>query len=422
MEEAVVRRLTWRLVPFLFLLYIVAYLDRSNVAFAALQMQQQLAFTDAVYGLGLGMFFVGYFCFQVPSNLVLQRVGARRWIASLMMVWGVISSAMVFVSGPRSFYALRFLLGAAEAGFFPGVIFYLKNWFPVRARARTVARFMTAAPLSGVVGGPVSGALLGLHLTAGLAGWQWMFLLEGIPAVLLGAVVLVYLVDCPEEAAWLSNTEREWLLATLRREREEVPAVSGKFSALKMGPIWMLALVYFGLNTVSYGVSLWLPKLIKSLSGVSNFTVGVLSAIPYVAAALAMVVVGLHSDRSAERRWHTAVPAFAGALALSAAAYSTSVGPAIVLISVAVLGVFSMMGPFWAMPTSLLSGTAAAAGIAAINSIGNLGGFVGPYVIGLVRTSTGQFKGGLLLVSAALAISGMVVLRVRPSHGSKTPM
>ena len=422
MEEAVVRRLTWRLVPFLFLLYIVAYLDRSNVAFAALQMQQQLAFTDAVYGLGLGMFFVGYFCFQVPSNLVLQRVGARRWIASLMMVWGVISSAMVFVSGPRSFYALRFLLGAAEAGFFPGVIFYLKNWFPVRARARTVARFMTAAPLSGVVGGPVSGALLGLHLTAGLAGWQWMFLLEGIPAVLLGAVVLVYLVDCPEEAAWLSNTEREWLLATLRREREEVPAVSGKFSALKMGPIWMLALVYFGLNTVSYGVSLWLPKLIKSLSGVSNFTVGVLSAIPYVAAALAMVVVGLHSDRSGERRWHTAVPAFAGALALSAAAYSTSVGPAIVLISVAVLGVFSMMGPFWAMPTSLLSGTAAAAGIAAINSIGNLGGFVGPYVIGLVRTSTGQFKGGLLLVSAALAISGMVVLRVRPSHGSKTPM
>ncbi|HEY1401821.1 MAG TPA: MFS transporter, partial [Terriglobales bacterium] len=370
MEAAVVRRLTWRLVPFLFLLYIVAYLDRSNVGFAALQMQQQLAFTDAVYGLGLGMFFVGYFCFQVPSNLMLQRVGARRWIASLMMVWGVISSAMVLVSGPRSFYSLRFLLGAAEAGFFPGVIFYLKNWFPVRARARTVARFMTAAPLSGVVGGPVSGALLGLHLTAGLAGWQWMFLLEGIPAVLLGAVVLLYLVDRPEEAAWLSNKEREWLLATLRLEREQVPAVSGTFSALTMGPIWMLALVYFGLNTASYGVSLWLPTLIKSLSGVSNFTVGMLSAIPYVAAALAMVAVGLHSDRSGERRWHTAVPALAGAIALSGAAYSTSVGPSIFLISVAVLGVFSMMGPFWSMPTSLLSGTAAAAGIAIINSIG----------------------------------------------------
>jgi len=423
MEEAVVRRLTWRLVPFLFLLYIVAYLDRINVGFAALQMQQQLAFTDAVYGLGAGMFFAGYFCFQVPSNLVLQRVGARRWIASLMMVWGVISSAMIFVSGPRSFYTLRFLLGAAEAGFFPGVIFYLKNWFPVRARARTVARFMTAAPLSGVVGGPVSGALLGLHLTAGLAGWQWMFLLEGIPAVLLGAVVLVYLVDRPEEAAWLSNAEREWLLATLRRERVEVSVATGTFSALKGGRIWMLALVYFGLNTVSYGVSLWLPKLIKSLSGVSNFTVGVLSAIPYVTAALAMVAVGLHSDRSGERRWHTAVPAFAGALALAGGAYSTAVGPSILLISVAVLGVFSMMGPFWAMPTSLLSGTAAAAGIAFINSVGNLGGFVGPYVIGLMRTSTGQFKGGLLLVSGALAVSGMVVLRVRqPANGSKKPI
>jgi ACS family tartrate transporter-like MFS transporter len=359
----------------------------------------------------LGIFFAGYFCFQLPSNLALQRVGARRWIALLMMVWGAISAAMIFVSGPRSFYTLRFLLGAAEAGFFPGVIFYLKSWFPVRARARTVARFMTAAPLSGVIGGPISGALLGLHLKGGLAGWQWMFLIEGIPAVLLGFVALAYLVDRPEEAGWLSSKEREWLL--VRREREEVVVESGTFSALKMPRIWMLALVYFGLNTVSYGVSLWLPKLIKSLSGISNFRVGLLSAIPYVAAAVAMVAVGLHSDRSGERRWHTAVPAFAGALALAGAAYSTSVGPSILLISVAVLGVFSMMGPFWAMPTSFLSVSAAAAGIAVINSVGNLGGFVGPYVIGLVRTSTGQFKGGLLLVSAALAVSGMVVLGVR---------
>jgi MFS transporter, ACS family, tartrate transporter len=413
MEEAVVRRLTWRLVPFLFLLYVVAYLDRINVGFAALQMQQQLGFTDAVYGLGAGVFFAGYFCFQVPSNLVLERVGARRWIALLMMMWGVISAAMALVSGPRSFYALRFLLGAAEAGFFPGVIFYLRNWFPVRARARTVARFMTAAPLAGVLGGPISGALLELHLKAGLAGWQWMFLMEGIPAVLLGAVTFIYLVDSPERARWLAGAEREWLLAALDREKKDVPASTGTFSALKMGRIWMLALVYFGLNTVSYGVSLWLPKMIKSLSGVSNFTVGMLSAIPYIAAALAMVAVGLHSDRSGERRWHTAVPALAGAIALTGAAYSTSVGPSILLISVAVLGVFSMMGPFWSMPTSLLSGTAAAAGIAFINSIGNLGGFVGPYVIGRVRTSTGQFKGGLLLVSAALAISGVVVLCIQ---------
>jgi MFS transporter, ACS family, tartrate transporter len=414
-EAVVVRRLTWRLIPFLFLLYIVAYLDRINVGFAALQMKQQLGFTDSVYGLGAGMFFAGYFFLQVPSNLVLQRVGARRWIAFLMVVWGVISASMIFVSDARSFYSLRFLLGAAEAGFFPGVILYLKNWFPAQARARTVARFMTAAPLSGVVGGPISGALLGVHLAGSLAGWQWMFLMEGIPAVLLGGVTLAYLVDRPEEARWLRGDEREWLVETLRREREVSAggAGDGAFAALRSGRIWMLALVYFGLNTVSYGVSLWLPTLIRSLSGVSNLMIGVLSAIPYVAAAIAMVLVGLHSDHSGERRWHTAVPAFCGALALVGAAYSSSVGPSIVAISVAVLGVFSMMGPFWSMPTSLLSGTAAAAGIAFINSVGNLGGFAGPYVIGLVRTSTGQFRGGLLLIGGALAVSGAVVLMVR---------
>ncbi len=412
-EARVLRTLSWRLIPFLFLLYIVAYLDRINVGFAALQMRQQLAFTDSVYGLGAGMFFAGYFFFQVPSNLALQRVGARRWIALLMMVWGIISASMITVSGQRSFYLLRFLLGAAEAGFFPGVILYLKNWFPAQARARTLARFMTAGPLSGVVGGPLSGALLGLHLTKGLAGWQWMFLMEGIPAVLLGAVAWAYLVDRPEEARWLPSAERDWLVETLQRERNSVAAVTGQFAALQSGRIWMLALVYFGLNTVSYGISLWLPTLIRSVSGVSNFVIGLLSAIPYIAAAVAMVAVGIHSDRSGERRWHTAIPALASALALTGAAYSTSAAPAILCISVAVLGVNCMLGPFWAMPTSLLSGTAAAAGIAFINSVGNLGGFVGPYAIGLVRTSTGQFKGGLLLVSAALAMSGAITLMVR---------
>jgi len=418
METAVVRRLSWRLVPFLFLLYIVAYLDRINVGFAALQMQQQLRLTDAVYGFGAGLFFAGYFLFQVPSNLMLQRVGARRWIAALMMVWGVISASMVFVRGVHSFYTLRFLLGAAEAGFFPGVIFYLKSWFPAQARARTVARFMTAAPLSGVVGGPLSGALLGLHQKAGLAGWQWMFLMEGIPAVLLGGVALTYLVDRPELADWLPSAERDWLLMTLQREREDIAGNSGP--AARVAPssvvrivtlavkILMLSLVYFGLNTVSYGVSLWLPKLIQSLSALRYFGIGLVSAIPNVAAAIAMVLVGLHSDRSGERRWHTALPAFAGALALMVAAHSTSVVISVVAISVAVLGVFSMMGPFWSMPTSFLSGTAAAVGIAVINSLGNLGGFVGPWVIGLVRTSTGQFTGGLLLVGAALGASGAI--------------
>jgi ACS family tartrate transporter-like MFS transporter len=318
---------------------------------------------------------------------------------------------MALATGPRSFYALRFLLGAAEAGFFPGVIFYLKNWFPAQARARTVARFMTAAPLSGVVGGPVSGALLGLHLRSGIAGWQWMFLMEGIPAILLGGIVLWYLTDAPAQTSWLTESERDWLLAALR---SEVPAVAATtFSALRSGRIWMLALVYFGVNTVSYGISLWLPNLIKSLAQFSTFRIGALSAIPYTAAAIAMVLVGLHSDRSGERRWHTAIPAFAGALALAVAAYSVSLSLTILAISVAVLGVFSMMGPFWSIPTGILQGTAAAAGIALINSIGNLGGFAGPYVIGLVKTATGEFKGGLHLVSVALLTSGVVALLVK---------
>ena len=416
-EDVVVRTLTWRLVTFLFLLYIVAYLDRINLGFAALQMQQQLGFTDAVYGFGAGVFFAGYFLFQVPSNLVLERVGARRWIAVLMILWGIISASMALVTSVRSFYALRFLLGAAEAGFFPGVILYLKNWFPARARARTVARFMTAAPLSGVVGGPLSGALLGLHHKAGLAGWQWMFLLEGIPAIVLGAIVWAYLVDRPALAHWLSEEQREWLQQTLLAEANASPeSQSNALAAFRMGRIWILALVYCGVNTVSYGVSMWLPNLIKSLGGLSNFTIGVLSAIPYVAAAITMVFVGLSSDRSGERRWHAAVPAFAGAIAIGLAGGTTSLATAVALVSIAVVGVFSMMGPFWAMPTALLSATTAAAGIAFINSVGNLGGFFGPYIIGLVRTSTGQFRGGLLVVAAALAMSGALVLTIKLSR------
>jgi MFS transporter, ACS family, tartrate transporter len=414
-EAVVVRAVTWRLVPFLFLLYIVAYLDRINLGFAALQMQQQLAFTDAVYGFGAGVFFACYFFFQVPSNLVLERVGARRWIAVLMVTWGIISASMCLVASRQSFYALRFLLGAAEAGFAPGVILYLKSWFPARARARTVARFMTAAPLSGVIGGPLSGALLGLHQKVGLAGWQWMFLLEGIPAIVLGGLVWAYLTDRPALARWLSDEQREWLQQTLHREAAETTCAhgSGALASLQLARIWILALVYFGLNTVSYGMSLWLPNLIKSLSCMSNFAIGLLSGVPYVAAAVTMVIVGLHSDRSGERRWHTAVPAFAGAIALGLVANVTSVALAIVLISIAVLGVFSMMGPFWAMPTALLSGTAAAIGIAFINSVGNLGGFFGPYIIGLLRTSTGHFKGGLLVLAGALAASGALVLTVK---------
>ena len=417
-ESSVLSRLTWRLVPFLFLLYIVAYLDRINVGFAALQMQEQLKFSDRVYGLGAGMFFAGYFLFQVPSNLVLHRVGARRWIALLMVVWGVISSSMISVRTPQSFYGLRFLLGAAEAGFFPGMILYLKTWFPEAARARAVALFMTAGPLSGVVGGPISGMLLSLPHRAGLAGWQWLFLMEGLPAVILGIVVFFSLADHPKDVRWFSEEQRAWLLATLERERvpQSTEHPSDLLSVFFSGRIWLLVFVYFGLNTGSYGISLWLPKLLQSSSHESNLFIGLISVVPYLAAAIAMVLVGQHSDRTGERRWHVSISAFVGAAALLAGGYATSLPAVVAALSIALMSVSSMVGPFWVLPTKFLQGTAAAAGIALINSLGNLGGFFGSYVIGAVRTTTGSFRGGLLIAAATLALCGCLAPLVRTQN------
>ena len=410
-ESTVVAKLTTRLLPFLFLLYIVAYLDRINVGFAALQMQAQLGFSDRVYGLGAGLFFAGYFCLQVPSNLALAKVGARRWIALIMLVWGVISCAMMLVSAAGEFYFLRFALGAAEAGFFPGIILYLKQWFPAAARARAVAIFMTAGPLAGVVGGPISGALL--EIRAGrFAGWQWLFLIEGLPAIVLAGVVWVMLKDQPEEVRWLDEREKQWLGMTLAREAASFSTTAGSvFTAFRDSRVWLLTLVYFGATTCSYGVSLWLPNLIKERFRGSSFEIGALSALPYIVTAIAMVLVGLHSDRSGERKWHLAGSAFAGAAGLWGAGIVNSTSAEILMLSVA-LASFSMMGPFWAISTSILGGTAAAAGIALINSFGNLGGFVGPYVIGWVKEMTGGFRGGLIVVGAFMALSGVIALVV----------
>jgi len=412
---SVILKISKRLLPFLFLLYIVAYVDRINVGFAALQMQAQLGFSDAVYGLGAGIFFAGYFLFQVPSNLVLYRVGARRWLTLLMIAWGLVSSSMMLVHTPRSFYTARFLLGVAEAGFFPGVILYMKNWFPTAVRARTVALFMTAGPLAGVVGGPISGALLGFHQKGGLAGWQWLFLMEGTPAIVLGVICFFFLTDCPADAQWLANDERAWLADVLERERESVHSVSrtNALAAFSNGKVWLLAGVSLGLNTCSYGISLWLPSVIHSLSGVNNFVIGLLSVIPYLSATVIMVLVGYDSDRTGERRWHIATPALVGGIALLIAGPSNSVAPVIFAMTLGMVGVSSMMGPFWALSTSLLAESAAAAGIALINCVGNTGGFFGPYIVGLVRTLTGGFKGGLLSIGAALTLSGFLVLFVR---------
>jgi ACS family tartrate transporter-like MFS transporter len=418
----VVAKLTRRLLPFLFVLYIVAYLDRINVGFAALQMKGQLGFSDEVYGLGAGIFFAGYFFFQVPSNLALARFGARRWIA---VMWGIISASMIFVGSPRDFYGLRFLLGVAEAGFFPGMILYLRQWFPSAARAKAIALFMTAAPLAGVIGGPISGLLLGVQ-RGHLMGWQWLFLIEGLPAVLLGGVAYAYLTDRPEIATWLTTEERTWLVQQLAGEEKPNPRASGGvFAALAQLRVWMLVVVYLGVTTAAYGIGLWLPSLLRNVSGTSNLVVGLLSAIPYLATVVAMVLVGISSDRTRDRKWHLAGSAFACAIALGCAAYSTSTTADVVFLSVTLMGAFSMNGPFWATTTEMLTETSAAAGIAVINSIANLGGFLGPYTIGLIRTWTGSFRGGLLAVGALLAVSGALALVVvdndAPEASSRTP-
>jgi len=407
----------WRLMPFLFLLYIVAYLDRINVSFAVLQMRGELGLTDRVYGRAAGMFFAGYFFFQLPSNLVLEKFGVRRWISGLMIVWGIISCLMIFIRGPLSFYGMRFALGAAEAGFFPGMILYMKRWFPANARARAVAWFMTANPLAGIVGSPISGALLGLN-GKGLSGWQWMFLMEGTPAIVLGVIVYWALSDNPREATWLRGDEREWLLARLALEQQAEAALEkSNFWQVLISPrIWMLSMVYFGVSTTMYGVTLWLPSVIRSLSGLSYFLTGLVSALPFLATAIVMVLVGMRSDRKGERRWHTAIPAFLGAAGLMAAGYGNSTIVVVACIGLGLVCAESMVGPFWAMATSRMEGLSAAAGIAVINSLANLGGYYGPDIIGFFRKLNGGFRGGLLAIGATLALSGAIALLVgRPS-------
>jgi ACS family tartrate transporter-like MFS transporter len=417
LETVVVRKLLWRLLPFLFLLYIVNYLDRINVGFAALQMRSQLRFTDDVFGTGFGIFFVGYFFLQVPSNLALSRVGARRWMAGIMVVWGIVSCAMIFVQTPRDFYVMRFVLGAAEAGFFPGIILYLKNWFPSSARARAVAIFMTANPLAGVVGGPISGALLNLHHFE-LAGWQWMFIIEGLPAILLAVIVLFTLKDRPSDATWLEEHERQWLTAVLENEHLEKSKISGSDieDAFLNWRIWLLMIVYFGLTASAYGLILWLPSYIKSLSHLGNFEIGIVSVIPYMATAAAMVVIGTRSDKSGQHRMYLAGSAFSAAVFLFIAAQTSSIVSGMAFVTLALAATFCMQGPFWATATSLMSGTAAAVAIALINSFGNLGGYFGPYIIGSKRSSGSGFAGGMLVITVCLVLAGILSLVVRQPH------
>src|SRR3954470_14757700 len=415
--RAVLRKATWRLIPFLFLLYVVAYLDRVNVGFAALQMNDALGFNAAVYGFGAGIFFLGYFLFEIPSNLILQRVGARYWIARIMVSWGIVAVAMALVRDERTFYFLRFLLGVAEAGFFPGIILYLTYWFPTEDRARTVALFMTAVAISGVVGGPVSGLLLSMHGFGGLEGWHWLFLLEGLPAIVLGVVVLFYLPDGPRHARWLSAEEQEWLVERLARdERARGPAAGHTLrEALTSPRIWLLCLLYLCMVVGNYGYGFWLPQIIEGFGQLSDFQIGVLSALPYLVAAVGMVFIARHSDCTGERRWHVALCLGAAAIGLAASGVAQSPFLAMVALALAALGITGAYGPFWSLPTAILSGTGAAGGIALINSVGNLGGFFGPYLVGYVKNVTQSFSGGLLVLAAIVLVGGALALLTRPA-------
>jgi sugar phosphate permease len=408
------RKVTRRLIPFLFLCYILAYLDRVNVGFARLQMQADLAFSDTAYGIGAGIFFIGYFFFEVPSNLLMRRVGARLWIARIMIVWGLVSAASMFVNSVASFYVLRFLLGVAEAGFFPGIIWYLTQWYTRAHRAQVVALFMTAIAVSGVVGGPLSGLILNtMDGLSGLRGWRWLYLLEGLPSVLVGFAVLRYLDDGPQTAAWLTPDERALVqrrLAEDENRKQADGATAHRVSeAFRSGRVWACCAIYFSAVMGIYGVTFWLPQIISETISPDPLTIGLVSTIPWGVAAVTMVLVGRHSDRTGERRWHIAIPAgIAAVFFLFSGLPALSGWAGVACLTVATAGVMSAASSFWVLPTAALSGSAAAAGIAWINSVGNLSGYVSPYLLGAVRDATRDAahpNGNMLLALSVLAVS-----------------
>ena len=415
-QRVVIARVTRRLVGFAFLCYVVAYVDRVNIGFAASALQRDLHLSATAYGYGAGLFFLGYCLFEIPSNLLLERIGARRWIARILIGWGVVSMATMFVVDATTFYVARVALGIAEAGFFPGMVLYFTYWIPAAERARTGALFMMAAPIAIIVGAPVSEALLALDGRLGLAGWQWLFLLEGVPAVVLGMLALSVLTDRPEQAAWLPADERAWLSEAMERERHaRLAAGEHAFAAAVRSPkVWLLSAIYFMNTLVTYGVFLWLPKILRDLSGSGGWQLSVLTSIPFVAALMGMFLIGRHSDRTRERRRHVAACALTAATGLVLAAFFTHDLTLLILsFTLSQVGQRSVMSVFWAIPPVLLAGTAAAGGIALINAVGNLGGFVGPSVMGSLFDATGGYGGGLLVLAAALVVEAALVLSLR---------
>jgi len=411
LEARTITKVSARFLPLLVVCYFVAYLDRVNVSFAALTMKADLGLSATAYGFGAGIFFLTYFLFEIPSNLLLVRYGARRWIARIMFSWGLLSGAMAFVGGETGFYVVRVLLGIAEAGFFPGMIFFLTLWFPAAYRARIIGYFMTAIPLSTVIGAPVSGLLLGLDGLLGFRGWQWLFVIEAVPALILALVVFFYLTDTPREATWLNGDERSWLMGRLEQEQRQRETLHGSsvLQSLTNPKVLALGVVYFGVVATNYGLTFFLPQIVQAF-GISSVQIGLVTALPYAAGAAAMVLWGRRSDRMLERRFHLA---FALGVAAAGTAAASAIGdPSMKMLAfcVAGLGIFGSMPVFWTLPTAFLSGTAAAGGIALINSIGNLAGFAAPYAMGWIKDVSGSYTGGLLALSASGVIAVVIVL------------
>jgi D-galactonate transporter len=411
-EQRTIAKVSRRLVPFLMLCYFVAYLDRVNVGFAALTMNKALGISATAFGFGAGIFFFSYFIFEVPSNLALERFGARKWIARIMLSWGILSGAMALVSGEYSFYLVRVLLGAAEAGFFPGIIFYLTLWFPGTYRARIIGWFMAAIPLSSVLGFPVSGLILNLDGAYGLAGWQWLFIIEAAPALILSGVVFFYLTDRPADAKWLLPDERAWLAQRLSAEaqnKEDIHGLSVR-QALTNPKVLALALVYFGAVATNYGIAFWLPQIVKGF-GLTNVQTGFVSAIPYIVGTVGMVLWSRRSDEKLERKFHAAIPFLISAIGIAGSTLVDNPALKMLLLSIGAFGVFAVLPVFWTFPTAFLSGAAAAAGIAVINAVGNLAGFFGPFIMGWLKDVTGSFASGLWAI-AACALMGMVIVLI----------
>jgi ACS family tartrate transporter-like MFS transporter len=424
--EMILRKVAWRLLPFLFVLYVINILDRGNVSMAGLKMKE-LGLDDKTFALGSGIFYLGYVLFEVPSNLILRRAGARRWMARIMISWGLVTCFTMAVTGPGTFYIMRILLGVAEAGFFPGIVLYLTAWFPARQRARAVAFFMAANPVTTIIGNPISGVILD-HMdgVAGLMAWQWLFILEGIPAVILGVVTLAYLTDAPQEARWLTEEERSWLSAEIAEEmahREQRHSVTLR-DVVSDGRVWLLIALYFTAAVAANAYGFWAPQLFQHrFTEATSTQIGLLTALSGLCTAAAMIANGLHSDRTGERRWHVAVPALIAASGMICYVVVDTPPGALTGLILAQAGINSMLPTFWALPPMFLRGVAAAGGIALINSVGNIGGFVGPNIISQIEGGpAGRFSGGLLVIAGVLCIGAILAVCVRKPQADRSEM